>query len=61
MNSYAKFGGAARRRFSAICEKPLGGGHLCAPPGRARVKDLAVFRVTECGAEIRVFLRVRGL
>ena len=38
MNSYAKFGGAARRHFSAICEKPMGGGHICAPPGRARVK-----------------------
>ena len=31
MNSYAKFGGAARRHFSAICEKPMGGGHICAP------------------------------
>ena len=37
MNSYAKFGGAARRHFSAICEKPMGG-HICAPPGRARVR-----------------------
>ena len=37
LNSYAKFGGAARRHFSAICEKPMGGGHICAPPGRARV------------------------
>ena len=38
MNSYGKFGGAARRHFSAICEKPMvgGGGHICAP-GRARV------------------------
>ena len=32
MNSYAKFGGAARRRFSAICENRWGGGHICAPP-----------------------------
>ena len=40
MNSYAKFGGAARRHFSAICEKPMGG-HICAPPsGCARVKRL---------------------
>ena len=31
MNSYAKFGGAARRHFSAISEKPMGG-HICAPP-----------------------------
>ena len=30
MNSYAKFGGAARRHFSAICEKPMGGTHV--PP-----------------------------
>ena len=37
MNSYAKFGGAARRHFSAICEKPMGGAHMCPPPGRARV------------------------
>ena len=36
MNSYAKFGVAARRHFSAICEKPMGA-HMC-PPGRARVK-----------------------
>ena len=34
MNSYAKFGGAARRYFSAICEKPMGGTYV--PPGRAR-------------------------
>ena len=38
MNSYAKFGGAARRRFSAICEKPMGT-HIYVPPGRARVKE----------------------
>ena len=37
MNSYAKFGGAARRHFSAICEKPMGGTYV--PPGRARVKS----------------------
>ena len=37
MNSYANFRGAARRHFSAICEKPMGGeAHMCAP-GRARV------------------------
>ena len=35
MNSYAKFGGAARRHFSAICEKPMGG-HICAPPPAVR-------------------------
>ena len=38
MNSYFKFGGAARRHFSAICEKPMGGGGTYVPPGRARVK-----------------------
>ena len=50
MNSYAKFGGAARRHFSAICEKPMGGGgHICAPPPavrgltRARVAVSATF------------------
>ena len=26
LNSYGKFGGATRRRFFAICEKPEGGG-----------------------------------
>ena len=39
-NRYAKFGGAARRRFPAICEKPEGGGgRKTAPPGPARVKS----------------------
>ena len=39
MNSYAKFGGATRRRFIAIHEKPEGGGRITAPPpDRARVK-----------------------
>ena len=37
MNRNAKFGGAARRHFSAICEKPMGGGGHMPPPGRARV------------------------
>ena len=33
MNSYAKFGGAARRHFPAICEKPMGEGtYMCPPP-----------------------------
>ena len=31
MNSYAKFGGTARRHFSAICEKPMGG-TMCPRP-----------------------------
>ena len=39
MNSYAKFGGTACRRDSAICEKPMGGAHMCPPP-RARVKQM---------------------
>ena len=38
MNSYAKFGGAARRRVSAICEKPMGG-HICAPPAVRGLKE----------------------
>ena len=47
MNSYAKFGGAARRHFSAICEKPMGGGaHMC-PPGRARVNEVLLYTITE--------------
>ena len=40
MNSYAKFGGAARRHFSAICEKPMGEGGTYVPPGRARVNKI---------------------
>ena len=31
MNSFAKFGGAARRHFFAICEKPMGGGTYVPP------------------------------
>ena len=42
LNSYGKFGGATRRRFFAICEKPEGGGGADnrPSPGRARVKKL---------------------
>ena len=36
LNSYGKFGGATRRRFFAICEKPEGGCDIRPPPGRAR-------------------------
>ena len=60
MNSYAKFGGAARRHFSAICEKPMGA-HMC-PPGRARVKDPLVQILTDKQApqlKIRLFLGFR--
>ena len=38
LNSYGKFGGATRRRFLAICEKPEGVD--IRPPGRARVKGV---------------------
>ena len=38
MHSYAKFGGAARRHFFCYLRK-TDGGHICAPPGRARVND----------------------
>ena len=34
MNSYAKFSDDARRRFPAICEKPMGGAHMCPPAVR---------------------------
>ena len=40
LNSYGKFGGATRRRFPAICEKPYGGGGgglKSTPPAGARV------------------------
>ena len=36
MNSYAKNGGAPRRRFPAICEKPEGGGCSNTPPPARR-------------------------
>ena len=35
---YPKFGGAARRRFCTISEKPQGGGVAPTPPTWARVK-----------------------
>ena len=37
MNSYAKFGGAARRHFSAICEKPMGGTYVPPPAVRGLI------------------------
>ena len=38
LNSYGKIGGATRRRFFAICEKPYGGGGVeINPPAGARV------------------------
>ena len=39
MNSCAKNGGAPRRRFPAICEKPEGGGVFKHPPGPARNRN----------------------
>ena len=39
MNSYAKFGGAARRHFSAICEKPMGGTYVPPPAVRGLKLD----------------------
>ena len=41
MNSYAKFGGDARRRYYAICEKPMGGTYV--PPSRARIGIITYF------------------
>ena len=40
MNSYAKFGGAARRHLSAICEKPMGGTYVPPPPA---VRGLSIY------------------
>ena len=37
LNSCSKFGGATRRRFFTICEKPYGG--LKSPPAGARVNE----------------------
>ena len=45
MNSYAKFGCAARRHLSAICEKPMGVTYV--PPGRARAKLTMRLTVSE--------------
>ena len=43
LNSYGKFGGATRRRFFAICEKPYGGGVEINPPAGAREgKNLSI-------------------
>ena len=36
LNSYGKFGGATRRRFFAICEKPYGGGGVKSTPPPVR-------------------------
>ena len=38
MNSYAKYGGASRRRYYAICEKPMGA-HMCPPAVRGLMFD----------------------
>ena len=38
LNSYGKFGGATRRPFFAICEKPYGGVEIN-PPAGARVNE----------------------
>ena len=40
LNSYCKFGGATRRRFLAICEKPYWGVEITPPPRRAPVRGL---------------------
>ena len=43
LNSYGKFGGATRRRFFAICEKPEEGGGWYPPPPAVRgLNDLSV-------------------
>ena len=44
MNSYAKFGGAARRHFSAICGKPMGGGTYVPPPAVRGLRVGAFYR-----------------
>ena len=40
MNSYAKFGAAARRHFFGICEKPMGRAHMCPPAVRGLTRAL---------------------
>ena len=52
LNSYGKFGGATRRRFLAICEKPYGGGVEINPPAGARVNDVSTNR--KCAVSINV-------
>ena len=58
LNSYSKFGGATRRRFSAICKKPEGGGaDNRPPPGRARVKASLLTIFYHCHIFIIVIYR----
>ena len=47
INSYAKFGGAARHHFPVICEKPMGGAHMC-PPAVRGLKGPLDFREPCC-------------
>ena len=43
LNSYGKFGGATRRRFFAICEKPEGGWYPPPPPPAVRGLTLKLY------------------
>ena len=43
LNSSGKFGGATRRRFLAICEKPYGGVEINPPPPPVRGLRLVAF------------------
>ena len=45
LNSYGKFGGATRRRFFAICEKPEGGVEINPPPPVRGLKDLGPYTI----------------
>ena len=56
LNSHAKFGGAAHRRFFAIHEKPEGGGRITAPPPAVRRLIAKVLSYS-----VKMFCRCRTL
>ena len=49
LNSYGKFGGATRRRFFAICEKPERGGGWYPPPPRPCAGYMYIGCVSQAG------------
>ena len=58
MNSCKKFGGAARRRFPAICEK-LMGAHMCPPAVRGMgTADQVLFTMYQEGSTMLILLEL---
>ena len=56
LNSYGKFGGATRRRFFAICEKPQGGMKSTPPPPVRGLRSIATSR-SKVGSKVKVWSR----